>query len=273
MTAVVPLRPAGGLSAGVVEILTVAGRRLRHLRRAVGRFIGIVLNPILSMVVFGFLFRQSIVVPGSVSYQDYLFAGVAIQTGLASVGATATGVALDLRGGMVDRMRSLPISRPSALAGHTVADLVMALLALAVVTVVGMLLGWRPHGGFVATLAGFALLVVFMYAMIWVGVVLGLTTKAIESIGPTATLITVVLPFLSNAFLLVDNLPGVLRPIVEWNPVSALATACRELWGTPAAAGSSFPAQNPIVVVAITLGVTLALCMLFGVRRYRTAAN
>lgn len=269
-TSTVDIPPGGSVAGTVVEVLAIVGRRLRHLRRAPGRFIGISLNPLVSMLVLGYLFQKSIVIPGGGSYQEYLFAGAAIQVGLAGVGPTAIAVAADLRGGMIDRFRSLPISRSAVLTGHSIADLLISLAGLVVVTGVGLLLGWRAHHGFLPALAGFGVLAAFLYAMIWLGVLLGMSMRSLESIDSVSTLVVVVFPFLSNAFLSAENLPGWLRPIAEWNPVSAVATACRNLWGNPSTTSGGFPAEHPSIVVVVTLGLLFAVTTLISLRSYRT---
>ncbi|MCX5077874.1 ABC transporter permease [Streptomyces sp. NPDC060334] len=264
------VRPSvGPVSAAVTETLAVAGRRLRHLRRAPGRFLGITLNPLLTMLVLGFLLEKSLVLPGNGDYQEYLFAGAVVQGGLAGVGPTAIAVAGDVRGGVIDRFRSMPVSRASVLFGHTLADFLVGLGGLVVVALFGLLLGWRPHTGPAGILAGFALVATFNYVMLWVGVVLGLASRSLETISSLTPLVVTVLPFLSGAFLAPENLPVGLRTVAEWNPVTAVARACRELWGNPTAGGAGFPAEHPLTVVALTLGALLVLTTWTGLRRYQ----
>lgn len=260
------------MNGTLVEIGAVAGRRLRHLRRAPGRFLGITLNPLLSMLVLGILFQKSATVPGGGDYQEYIFAGAVVQAGLAGVGPTAIAVAADVRGGLADRFRSMPIARSAVLLGHTAADFLVGLLGLAVLTAFGLLLGWRPHGGLPDALASFALAAGFGYVMLWVGVVLGLVSRSLETISSITPLVATVLPFLSTAFVAPQNLPGWLRPVAEWNPVSVVAQSCRSLWHTGSGGAAGFPGQHPVPVIALTLGLTLLLSAGFGLRRYRTAA-
>ncbi|MFC0432496.1 ABC transporter permease [Kutzneria buriramensis] len=252
-----------------VEAAAAAGRRLRHLRRAPGRFLGITLNPLVSMLILGYLFQHSITVPGAGSYQEYLFAGAAAQVGLAGIGPSAIAVAGDRDRGLVDRLRSLPIDRGAVLIGHTLADAVVGVLGLAVVTAFGLLIGWRPHGDPLSTVAAFALLALFGYVMSWVGVLLGMTSRNAESISALAPLVTVVLPFLSNAFLSSASLPGWLTPIADWNPVSAVSSACRALWANPSGTATSFAGTHPGVVLAAWLGPLLVVSAGLSLRRYR----
>lgn len=268
MTASVALRR--GLATDLpVEIAQVAGRRLRHLRRAPGRFVGITMNPLVSMIVLGYLFKNSLTVPGG-HYQDYLFAGVAVQVGLASVGPTAIAVASDLQSGLVERFRSLPIARAAVLAGHTLADFLVSILALGVVTGFGVALGWRPHDGLGRTALGFVVVLAFVYAMVWVGAALGMSVRRLESVDGIATLVAVVVPFVSSAFLATSNLPGWLAPVAEWNPVSAVVITARNLWGYPQSP-SGFVGEHAGVLCAAWLVGLLVFASVFSVRRFRTA--
>ncbi|MFF2044617.1 ABC transporter permease [Kitasatospora sp. NPDC058170] len=264
-------RPAPPLAL-LTESLAVAGRRLRRLRRGPGRLIGIVMNPLISMIVLGYLFQGSLSISGQGSYQEYIFAGVAVQTGLAGIGPTAVAIAMDLRGGLVDRFRSMPISRSAVLAGHTLGDLVVGLVGLAVVTGFALLFGWRPHTDALSLAAGLAVLTAFMFAMLWVGVALGMFSRNLETINVFAGLVTVLLTFLSNAFQSVDRLPSWLRPVAEWNPVSAVVTALRRLWGNPVATTSG-SSQHVALTIAVSLGAVLTLTVLLSLRRYRSAAS
>ncbi|MEU9101661.1 ABC transporter permease [Streptomyces sp. NPDC048361] len=266
-------RGRAGLGAVLTETRAVAGRRLRHLGRAPGRVLGVVLSPLVSMIMIGYLFRGAIAPPAGGSYGEYVFAGGAVQVALACMGPTAVSVAMDLKGGLVDRFRSMPISRSAVLFGHTLADLLVGMAGLVLVTGAGLLLGWRTRAGVLATLAGFALIVVLIYAMLWVGVLFAMTLRGVETISVVTPFVVVVLPFLSNAFLSPDTMPAPIKPLAEWNPVSAVIAACRDLWGNPAPAGDSFPTQHPGVVIAVTLGVLFATCFTVSLRRYRTAGS
>jgi ABC-2 type transport system permease protein len=271
-TALATGRPTA-LGALVTEILAVTGRRLRHLRRAPARVLGVALSPLVSMLMLGYLFRNTVVLPDGGDYGEYVFAGGAVQVALACTGPTAISVAVDLKGGMTDRFRSLPIGRSAVLFGHTLADLLVGLLGLALVTPVGLLLGWRPHTGVLPVLGGFALIAVFIYAMVWVGVMFALTLRSVETISVITPFVVIVLPFLSNAFLSPGDIPPLVRPVAQWNPVSAMIASCRQLWGNPAVAGGGYPAQHPELAAAVSLVVLLAVSSLVSLRRYRTAGD
>lgn len=271
--AVTALPGTAGPLTGLVDVAALVGRRLRHLKRSPGKLLAVALNPLVMIVALGYLFEASIVVAGDASYQEYIFAGIAAQIGLTSIGPTAVGMADDLRNGLVDRFRSLSIARAAVLTGHTIADLLVAAFALVLVTIVGALLGWRTHSGIGDTLLGFALLLGFIYVMLWVGVLLGLVMRSLESIESTGSLVLVVFTFVSNAFLSTDRMPGWLGAIAEWNPLSVIATACRGLWGNPIAASDSVPAEHPVLISTIMLVGIAAVVVPLAVRAYARAAT
>jgi len=262
----------GGFSAMLSDVAALTGRHLRHIRRSPGKLIGITLNPLVMMLVIGYLFKNSIVAPASGRYQDYIMAGIAAQVGLASIGPTAVGVAMDIRNGIIDRFRSLPISQTVVLIGHTLSDLMVALIGLCVVSIVGYAVGWRIHAGWSQAIAGFALLVLFIYALLWVGALLGLLLRNVEAIDSIGAIVLVLFSFLSDAFIAVKGLPGWLHPVAEWNPVSSVVGACRQLWGNPGAvAGASFPTQHPVLITLITLTVVICVAFPLSLHAYRRA--
>jgi ABC-2 type transport system permease protein len=260
------------MMAALVEIAALAGRRLTHLRNAPGRLVGMTFNSLITILAVGYLFAGSIKVPGSGNYQEYLMAGAAAQIGLAGIAPTAIGVAVDLQRGLTDRFRSLPIGRGSVLIGHSLGDLVVGLVALTIVSGAGLLTGWRIHTGFLSAVAGFALLACFIYVMIWIGVLLGMTLSNVESIDSLGGIVVIVFSFLSNAFLSTETLPAWIRPFAQWNPVSSVTNACRQLWGNPVVASDGFPTRNPIVVVAVSFVLLLAVGTVLSFRRYRVVA-
>ncbi|MFD3330099.1 amino acid adenylation domain-containing protein [Streptomyces sp. NPDC058701] len=256
----------------LTETFALAGRRLRHLRRTPGRLVGIVLNPLVMLLAVGYLFKEAIVAPQGGDYQEYLMAGIAVQVGLAGIGPTAISIAMDLRAGLMDRFRSLPISRSAVLVAHALADLLVGLGVLVVITLVGLAIGWRPHGDPLSVAAGFAVAGGFIFLMVWVGITLGMMVKNIESIDSIGALILVVCTFLSNAVFPAASMPGWLRPFVEWNPISAVADSCRHLWGNPTAQSTSFPGEHPHLVVAMWFAVLLVGTVWASLSRFRRAA-
>jgi ABC-2 type transport system permease protein len=250
------------------DTAALAGRRLQHLRRAPGKLIGITMNPLVTLFVIGYIFKHAIVVPAGVHYQTYLMAGIAAQVGLASIGPSAIGVAVELNGGIIERLRSLPTARLTILIGHTISDLLVSCVSLAIVFAAGYLMGWRPDN-IAGTVAAFGVILAFIYVMVWVGVLLGMTMRDVESIEPIGAVILVLFSFLSNAFISVSTLPGWIQPLARWNPVSAVASLCRDLWG---AQSGGMSAGHAGMTAAAWLGAILLIAVAISVRGYRTSA-
>ncbi|HEY6798138.1 MAG TPA: ABC transporter permease [Kineosporiaceae bacterium] len=245
-------------TAGVLrDGLALGGRSLRRLRRSPGKLIGITMNPVVTMITVGYLFAGALVLRGASPYPEYILAGAVVQVGLASLGPTAIGTSTDVQSGIIDRLLTLPISRMGMLVGHTLSDLAAAVAGVVVVVLVGVGLGWRTHADGASTALGFALAVLFIYAMVWVGVAIGLLSKNLETIESVSSLVLVVFSFLSNAFVSVDGLPVWIQPFAAANPVSTVITACRLLWGNPIGTASAVP-----VPYAVPLGVASALMIL-----------
>ncbi|MER5551558.1 ABC transporter permease [Streptomyces sp. NPDC002793] len=257
----------------LTEIVVLAGRRLRHLGRAPGRLVGVALNPLVILIAVGYLFKNAIDVPPGERYQDYLMAGTAMQVGLACIGPTAVSVALDLRTGLMDRFRSLPVSRPAVLVAHALGDWLIGLAVLVLVALAGLGIGWRPQGGPLSIAAGFGVAAAFILVAVWAGIVLGVLVRNAESIDSVGALVLVVCTFLSNAVLPTRSLPGWLQPVVEWNPVSAFADSCRHLWGTPARSAGGFPVDHPYLTATMWGAVLLSAAVWIGLRRFRATAE
>ncbi|MEU5031655.1 ABC transporter permease [Streptomyces milbemycinicus] len=266
---------AGNRFAAVGDVLALTGRHLRHLRRTPEKLIAVALTPVAMVVILGYLFASVITIKGSggVEYHDYVMAGVFAQIGLTCIGITALGVASDMGKGLIDRFRSLPMARSSVLVSHTAADLVPVAISMVAVGGIGLLVGWRTDAGPLPILGGFALLLAFAYAMLWLGALLGMVLRNMEAINGISALALVILSFMSNSFMPLSGLPGWLRTAVEWNPVSTVSEACRVLWGNaPASSGGSLPMEHPVLVSAITVGALIAVLIPVALRTFRTAA-
>jgi ABC transporter DrrB family efflux protein len=263
----VPAAPLGAVS----DAAALFGRHVRHIARTPEKLLGVTLMPVAYVVIFGVLFGSVIALPGGGAYGEYLMAGIFTQTMLSSVSSTALGVADDLGNGLVDRFRSLPMSQGAVLLARTTSNLVLSLVSIVVMALVGLLVGWQVSAGAASALAALGLLLLFGFAMSWLGALIGLVVRGAEAISAVAFLIVMPLTFLSNAFIPLDGLPGWLRATAEWNPVSSVVAACRELFGNPVHAGTSFPMAHPVpMAVALTLAVLL-VCVPLAVRAYSKA--
>ncbi len=185
-------------------------------------------------------------------------------------------MAEDLQRGIIDRFRSLPMAKGAVLAGRTVSDFIFSTITVTALVLTGLLVGWRTHAPFPSIVAGFALLALFAYAFLWIGAVIGMSVRSPE-VAQTAGLIWLFpLTFISNAFVPVQSMPSWLQPIAEWNPISCVVQALRELFGNLPPGynpGDSFPMQNPILMSLIWCFGLLAVFIPLGVSRYRKAAS
>lgn len=246
----------------VRDVAILTGRNLVHVAREPLQLSDVTVQPFLFTLLFVYVFGAGIVLPGGGSYRAFAIAGLlALNLTTSSMG-TAVGLTTDLNGGIIDRFRTLPMWRPAVLVGRSLADLLTAVLCCAIVAVTGLLIGWRPEGGILATLAGFGVFLLFSYAMSWACACLGIVSKGAESAQGIALIVVFPLAIISNALVATEGMPAILRSFAEWNPVSAVTAAARELFGNPNPSASIpvWPMQHP---VAASLLWSIALLAIF----------
>jgi ABC transporter DrrB family efflux protein len=222
--------------------------------------------------MFAYVFGGSIEVPGG-SYREFLVGGAFAL--ILTFGATFTGAGLadDMQKGIVNRFRSLPMSRSAVVFGRTASDVIYNVLSLVVMAAAGLLVGWRIHNGIGKALLGFALLLLFAYAISWIMAYVGLRVRSVEAVNNASTMVIFPFTFISNTFVPAENLPTALRVFAEWNPVSAVTQAARELFGNiplDAPEPAVWSLQNPVLYALICIAVILAVFPYLAVRRYRT---
>jgi ABC-2 type transport system permease protein len=209
--------------------------------------------------------------PGHGSYHEYLIGGM-LGMGLAQ---TAPGVAValvtDMSTGLMDRFRSLPMSRWAVLVARSIAELLTQLIGAAIVVCVGLAIGWRVHTGPGDVIEALALSLLFGYAFTWAGVLLGMVLRSPEAAQTTGFIVFLPLTFVSSAFVPTQGMPGWLQPVADWNPMSALAAASRHLFGNPNPAASvhAWPMQHPELAVVGWSVLMLAVFAPLAVRRFR----
>ncbi len=262
------------VSAAIGDTLTITRRNLTRLLRVPDSVVFGIIQSVMFVLLFRFVFGGAIEVPGG-SYVEFLMGGIFVQTVAFSCATTTVAMASDLQGGIIDRFRSLPMARGAVLAGRTFADLGFGAITVIAMAITGLLVGWRTHSSPLQIIAGFALLALFAYAFLWIGAVIGMSVASPE-VAQTAGLIWLFpLTFVSNVFVPLESMPSWLQPIAAWNPVSCAALALRDLFGNlPAGydAGEWFPMQNPILMTVVWCAIILAVFMPLGVARYRKAA-
>jgi ABC-2 type transport system permease protein len=252
------------------DTLVLTRRNLAHVRQIPEKLIDATLQPVMFVLLFAYVFGGVIHIPGG-SYHAYMLAGVAVQTAVFGIMGPAVAIATDVREGVVDRLRSLPIARSAYLFGHILAEFASSLLAIAVIVASGLLVGWRIHTGVPDAIAGLALLALISLTMIWIGTLLGIGARSPDAVQGVVFVLAFPLTFIASAYVPVAGLPGALRTIAEYNPVSAFSAAVRALFGNPTAVpvNGAWPLHHSVLVSLAWCAVLLALSVPATLAAYR----
>lgn len=208
-------------------------RNLIHIRRTPELLLDVTLSPIMFVLLFTFVFGGAINVGREggedASYVNFLMAGIFVQT--VAFAGVYTGVLLanDLKNGMIDRFRSLPMTQSAVLTGRTLTDTMRATLAIAIMWIVGLLVGFRPEGGIAGNAAAVALMLLFGFALSWVGVAMGALVRTPEALQGIMFAVVFPLTFVSSAFVPTDTMPGWMRIFAENQPMTMVVNAVRDL--------------------------------------------
>ncbi|MEO8553048.1 MAG: ABC transporter permease [Kofleriaceae bacterium] len=216
------------------DSLVFARRHVEHVRQIPEKLLDVTLQPIMFTLLFAFVFGGVIAIPDG-NYREYLLGGVMIQSLSFGIMGPATSIATDVREGVVDRFRSLPVSPSSYLIGHILAELGATLLGVTILSLSGLIVGWGIYSSVLGGIAGYALVILFAFSMVWLGTWLGLVVRSPDAAQGIVFLVVFPATFLANTFVPLAGLSPVLRAIASWNPVSTLAAAVRELFGNPTA--------------------------------------
>jgi ABC transporter DrrB family efflux protein len=266
MTAVtIPLNPApprGARLAGRLrDVAVLTMRNFTHIRREPLRLSDVTIQPILFTLLFVYVFGAGVTLPGGGSYTDFAIAGLLALNLTTSAIGTAVGLTTDLNSGVIDRFRSLPMWPAAVLVGRSIADLLTAVLCTAMVAIVGLIVGWSPSGPALDVAAGFGVFLLFGYALSWVCACLGIVAGDSESAQNIGLIVLFPLSFVSNALVATQHMPAILRTIADWNPVSAVTAAARQLFHNPnpSAAIHAWPMQHPVLAALLWSAVLLAI--------------
>ncbi|MFJ1556394.1 ABC transporter permease [Streptomyces mirabilis] len=245
------------------------GRHLRRIRHNPGLLILTQSMPITMLLFFGYVFGSALATPGQ-EYRAFLLPGLLVATAANGIMTGMFQAAQDSHRGVTDRFRTLPVSRAAVPLGQALADLVVTAVGTVPLMLVGLAVGWRIEGSALRAVAGVGLLLLFRFATTWIGIVLGLASQSEEAAGQLGGA-TFILPLLSNAYIPTDNLPGWLRTVAEWNPISAVTTALRDLFGNaPVPDEGAWPVTHPVTGALTWCAVILAVFVPLAVRRYAT---
>ncbi len=232
-------------------------RYVLRTRTQMDMVVGSVLVPVIFIVLFGYVFGSAIHVPGG-QYHAYLMSGLFAQSTLWASAPVAVAVATDMSEGVIDRLRTLPISRSSVLLGRAISNLIVGLPSLAVSIVCALVIGWRPEAGIGKAVLGFALLQMFGFAMCWIGAFIGMIARSPQSADTFSMLPAFILGFVSNVFVPTQGMPAWLRTFAEWNPLSAVVAAARRLFGTTQGGSSGVWSLEHPVITTIAMGVLVS---------------
>ncbi|GIH90362.1 ABC transporter permease [Planobispora siamensis] len=262
------ISPLSRVRWAVSDSWTVTRRYLIHWVREPSYIVWGLMYPMVSVLLFGYVFGSAMVVPGGGDYREFLLPGMFGMTMMFGIGNTMMAVTTDAAKGIADRFRAMPMARSGVVVGRSGADMLNSVMDLVVLIGCGFVVGWRAHGSLAETLAGIGLLLLLRFAFIWVGIYMGLIAKSPETAGNLYALLFP-LTMISNAFVAPEMMPGWLGTIAAWNPLSSTVAATRELFGNPGMGGDSWIAQNAMLMAVVWPLVIVAVFLPLSVRRYR----
>ena len=256
--------------------MIITQRQLRLLTRVPEVLIFSTIQPVMFVLLFRYVFGGSISTDQPGGYVQLLMPGIFVQTVAFTLAGTASGLAEDMKQGLIDRFRSLPISQLALIMGRTLGDSLLNIVVLAVMGIAGYLVGWRPTSGLLSVVIGFVFLLLFGYALSWVGIFVGLSASDARVVQNVSFIITFPLTFLSNAFAPTTGMPRALQYFAEWNPVSTMVAGCRDLFGLEnqfGATAGSFPSENPLLTSFLYMIIIMAIFIPLSVRKYKRASD
>jgi ABC-2 type transport system permease protein len=264
--------PAGSRAWWAVKDTWVLCKRsIARIAREPEQLMDVTIQPVIFVLLFTYVFGSAIRLPGGGSYHQYLISGMFGMTMAGSAPGTAVGLCSDMTTGLIDRFRSLPISRAAVLAGRTISDLITQVLGIGVLVATGLAIGWRAENGIGDAVVAIGLSALFAFAMTWVGACAGMVMRNPEAAQAAGFVFFLPLTFCSNAFVPTQGMPAVLRDFANWNPMSAISAACRTLFGgpNPATAVQDWPMQHPELAVVCWSAGLIAIFAPLAILLYR----
>jgi len=265
--------PAARPSRGVIhDVWVIARRGLIHMKRQPEQLSDATIQPVMFVVMFAYVFGNAIPVPGGGSYREFLIGGIMAQTLVFTAFGVALSIANDRKNQAVDRFRSLPISRGAVLGGHAVANLVKSLLPITLMSITGYIIGWRIRGNLLETAEAYLLMFAFAFAMIWIGVLLGSLVATPEGVQGIAFVALFPLTFVASTFVPIASMPGPLKAVAEWNPITTLSDALRKLFGnpnTPIKPGDAWSIAHPVAYTWIWVIAIVVIAAPLAVKAYQ----
>ncbi len=263
-----PARP-GRFTRYLRETGLLVGRGLRAIPRVPERLSDVTIQPIMFTLLFLYVFGSAIHVPG-MRYQDYLLPGLLGQSVAFGVIGAGVATSTDFASGVVDRFRSLPVTRMSVISAQVVGQIIEQILGIVIVAAVGVGLGWRPHLGGVRAVELVALMLLGLFAFTWVGVLMGMLIRSSDAVQGIGFAVMLPLSFLAGTFVPISGMKLVPRAIAEWDPLSALVAAVRQVCQGTQSRGS-LQLDHPVPAMILWCVAIIAVCVPLALRRFRTA--
>lgn len=261
----------------IADAHVVAKRNIIKIKRVPDLLVFTTLSPIMFVLLFAYVFGGAIDQEGGgAAYREFLIAGIFAQTVIFGATITGAGLAEDVKKGIIDRFRSLPMAPSAVLTGRTLSDVVNNVLVLVVMSLTGLLVGWGIDSSLVEAAAGYALLLVFAYAVSWIMAWIGMLVPSPEVVNNASFIVIFPLTFVANTFVPLETLPAPLQTIAEWNPVSAVTQAARELFGNippGVPEPTAWPLANPVLYTMIWVLLFLVIFVPLANLQYRKATS
>jgi len=262
------------LTQGISHGGVITWRNLKNVQRNPELLMAATIQPIMFVLLFAFVFGGSMGSSPEV-YREFLMGGIFAQTVAFNSAFTTIGMANDLQKGIIDRIRSLPMSRSAVLFGRTSSDLAVNSLGLLVMSVCGLLVGWRIRGSLLDAILGYAVLLLFAFAMSWIGALVGMAAGSVEVAQSAGFIWMFPVTFISTAFVSASNLPGPLKVFAEWNPVTAVADAARDRFhnGDLVPRPDVWPSHHATTYALLCCAAILVIFVPLAVAKYRRVAS
>jgi ABC-type multidrug transport system permease subunit len=250
-------------------------RNLKNVQRNPDWLTAAIVQPVMFVLLFAYVFGDAIGgAAGGPAYREFLIAGIFAQTVAFNSAFTVVGLAHDLEKGIIDRFRSLPISRLAVILGRTTSDLLISVVALIAMSLCGLIVGWRIRGSFLDAVLGYLVMLMFAWALSWMGALIGLLARSVEVAQSAGLIWMFPLSFISSAFVPADKLPGPLKAIADWNPFTAVINATRNEFGNKfGAAPTGWPAEHAALYSILCCVAMIVIFAPLAAARYRRVAS
>lgn len=251
------------------DILVLNQRNLRHTARDPFEMIIAVSMPMVMILLFGYVFGDVMSGSGADDYRTFLVPAMLAMVMVYGIGGTAAGIARDTARDVMSRFRSMPMSPLAILGARTLTDMTRASVEMALLLACGALMGWRFENGVGGALAAVGLLLLLRFALVWIGVLMGLVLPTADSVSMVVYPLVFPITMLSTSFVPAQALPSWLAPVAEWNPLSAVVTATRDLFGNESLPSDAWPAENALFLALLVPALIIAVCVPLAVHRFR----